>query len=235
MLRYFCFLAVILGARSASAPFIKPCQTTDNACVVSSAQAAVPFIAPGIPELGVKSLDPMLLEEVRSDQGGLHLLFKNTVLTGMKGCSVDAVKMKNNKQTVTIRCSVMLKGDYTLSGQLLVLPVQGEGPYTIHIRDIVIKAFTEIETVPGADGKPHWNIAKWRHTFNVKTSTVFDFENLFNGNQILATPVAEFMNSNWRDVMQEVAGPIVHAIVSNVVDGVQALYKAVPVEELIVQ
>lgn len=48
----------------------------------------------------------------------------------------------------------------------------------------------------------------------------------------LAEPIQQFLNSNWRDVMNEVAPPIVYAIVEGVVNGVQALYKAVPAEEL---
>lgn len=48
----------------------------------------------------------------------------------------------------------------------------------------------------------------------------------------LAEPINQFMNNNWRDVMNEVAGPVVSAIVEGVVNAVEALYKAVPAEEL---
>jgi hypothetical protein len=75
-----------------SAPFIKPCPKSDLTCIRASAQAAVPFIAPGIPALGIPSVDPMRLDVIRGDQGGLQLTFKNTVLTGMKDCAVDNVK-----------------------------------------------------------------------------------------------------------------------------------------------
>ncbi|XP_026744443.1 circadian clock-controlled protein-like [Trichoplusia ni] len=237
VIAYFCFLAVILGAKSASAPFIKPCKGGDNACIVSSAQAALPIIAAGIPELGIKSIDPMHLEVIKGDQGGLALTFKDTTVTGMKGCNVDGIKhdIKKAKQIVTIRCSVDLNGLYKLDGQLLVLPIKGEGKYNIKIRDIVIKTTTELKTVPGADGKQHWHIDSWKFASQVKTSARFDFDNLFNGNKILAGPVEDFVNTNWRDVMQEIAPPIVHAIVARVVEGVEALYKAVPANELFIE
>lgn len=48
----------------------------------------------------------------------------------------------------------------------------------------------------------------------------------------LADPIQQFLNSNWRDVMNEVAPPIVYAIVDGVVKGVEAVYKAIPAEEL---
>ncbi|KAI5633350.1 hypothetical protein NE865_13959 [Phthorimaea operculella] len=233
MLRYFCLLAVVLvGAKSASAPWIKPCQLSDNACVLASANAIVPFMAPGIPEWNMKSLDPMKMDIVKSEQSGLKLTFRNTVVDGMKGCKVDGIKVNKGKQQLLIRCDVTLSGNYTLTGQLLIFPVEGEGPYTLSIRDIVIKVVANIETVDGPDGKPHWSITSWKHNYNIKTSTVFHFSNLFNGNKVLADPVSKFMNDNWREVMDEVAGPIVYAIVSNTVDSVKAFYAAVPSSEL---
>ncbi|KAJ2951299.1 hypothetical protein O0L34_g5702 [Tuta absoluta] len=239
MLRYFCVLAVFLvGAKSASAPWLKPCQLSDNACVVASANAVVPFMAPGIPEMNMKSLDPMRMDLVKSEQAGLKLVFRNTVVTGMKGCKVDGIKITmdnakpKGKQTVLIRCDVTLTGNYTLDGQLLIFPVQGDGPYTLSIRDIVIKVVANVDTVDGSDGKPHWVVASWKHNYNIKTSTVFHFDNLFHGNKVLADPISKFINENWREVMNEVAGPIVHAIVSNTVDSVKAFYAFVPANEL---
>ncbi|XP_028177870.1 protein takeout-like isoform X2 [Ostrinia furnacalis] len=236
MLRCLCFFAAVFSVRSASAPFITPCKQGDAACLKSSAQAALPIIAPGIPELGIKPLDPLRLDLVKGDQGGLQLSFRDTVLTGMKGCTVENVKhdLTKGKSLVVIKCSVNLQGNYKLGGQLLILPIQGEGKYTINIQDIVIKTYSDITTVEGADGKPHWHITDWRNSYQVKTGTQFQFDNLFNGNKVLAVPVHDFVNNNWREVMQEIAGPIVRAIVAAVVDDVEALYKAVPAEELFI-
>lgn len=50
----------------------------------------------------------------------------------------------------------------------------------------------------------------------------------------LAQPVLDFANSNWKDVMQEISPPVVEAIVAEVLNAVEALYKAVPVDELTV-
>lgn len=74
------------------APFIKPCKLDDRQCVIQSAQAALPIIAPGIPELKVPSLDPLRIDLVKGDQGSLKLTFRDTDVNGMKGCSVDNAK-----------------------------------------------------------------------------------------------------------------------------------------------
>lgn len=74
------------------APFIKPCKTGDRQCIIRSAQAALPIVAPGIPELDVPSMDPLRLDLIKGDTGSLKLTFKNTDVKGMKGCSVDNAK-----------------------------------------------------------------------------------------------------------------------------------------------
>ncbi|CAF4852661.1 unnamed protein product [Pieris macdunnoughi] len=235
MFRILYLLGLGLSVQCASAPFIKPCKPGDSACILASARAAAPFLLPGIPDLGIKSLDPMHLNVIKSDQGGLKMVFKDTDLTGLKTCTIDNVKMDiaKMKQSVLLKCSKLaLKGNYKLSGQLLILPVQGDGPYTIDIRDIVIKVSTDLNTVTGSDGQQHWHISKWKHSYNVLTGAHFSFQNLFNGNTALATPVEEFANSNWKDVMQEIAPPIVHAVLEEIVAAVDNLYAAVPADQL---
>lgn len=56
---------------------------------------------------------------------------------------------------------------------------------TLFSGDIIIKSYTDVVNVTGADGKPHLHIKNWRHTFQVKTSTDFHFDNLFGGNKAL--------------------------------------------------
>ncbi|CAH2047685.1 unnamed protein product, partial [Iphiclides podalirius] len=234
MLGYLCFVVLFWNANSASAPFIKPCKDGDDKCILASSQAAIPFVAAGIPEFGVQPLDPLRVPHISSDQGTLKLSFKDTVLTGLKDCKIESIKHDRikGKQTLVLRCSMALEGDYVLDGQLLILPVQGKGKYSIKIRDIVIKTITDLTTEQGGDGKPHWKIVKWRDSFQVKGGATFRFDNLFNGNKVLAEPVVDFANTNWKDVMQEIAPPIVHAIVAEVFKNVEALYKAVPADQL---
>lgn len=42
----------------------------------------------------------------------------------------------------------------------------------------------------------------------------------------------DFVNSSWSEVMKEIAPPIVYAIVERVVQAVEALYVAVPADQL---
>ncbi|XP_046978247.1 protein takeout-like [Vanessa cardui] len=233
MLGIVCLLFA-LNAYTISASFIKPCKPEDSACIISSATQAIPFFAKGQPEMGIEPMDPLKLELIKSDQGGLKIIFKDSTLTGLKDCSVENIKYDTSKmkQHVALKCNLVLTGDYNIDGQLLILTAQGEGKYKIDIRDMLIKAVIDISTVNGKDGKPHWHISKWTYTFDVLTGTTFDFENLFNGNKALAQPVLDFVNTSWKDVMLEIAPPIVDAIVAKVVHSVESLYKFFPIDQL---
>ncbi|CAH2084393.1 unnamed protein product [Euphydryas editha] len=234
MFRVVCLLSLVLTANTASAPFIKPCKADDSACIVSSAAVAIPYFASGVPELGIKPMDPLKLSLIKSDQGGLKMTFKESTLTGLKDCNVENIKHDSSKmrQTVVLKCNLALTGDYDINGQLLILSTQGNGKYKIDIRDLVIKTIVDLTTVTGEDGKSHWHIKKWSRSFKVLTGTTFHFENLFNGNKVLAEPVLEFANTNWKDVMQEIAPPVIDAVVAEVVSAVEALYKSVPLDEI---
>ncbi|XP_045769911.1 circadian clock-controlled protein daywake-like [Maniola jurtina] len=236
MLRILSLFCLVLATHSASASFITPCKAGDSVCLASSAKAAIIAMAHGIPELGIKTLDPLKIPLIKSDHAGLKLAFRDSTLTGIKDCTLESIKYDavKQKQLLTLKCSVVLRGKYNLDGKLLILPVQGDGPFSIDIRDVKIKATLDLGTVTGKDGLPHWHISKWRYTFKVLTGAKFDFQNLFNGNQALGQPVLDFANEQWKDVMEEVAPPVAKAIVSDMVDAIEALYIAVPATELVV-
>ncbi|CAH2252418.1 circadian clock-controlled protein daywake-like [Pararge aegeria] len=234
MLKIISFLSLVLGCYSSSAPFITPCKPGDSACLIASANSAIAAFADGVPALGIKPIDPLQIPLIKSDHAGLKLVFRDSTLTGLKNCNVESVKhdAAKQKQSITLKCSAVLTGKYTLDGKLLILPVQGNGPFSIEIRDVVIKAIMDLATVTGKDGLPHWHIAKWRHSYKVLTGAKFDFQKLFNGNKALSEPVIEFANNQWRDVMAEVAPPVVEAMVSELIAQVENMYAAVPASEL---
>ncbi|XP_050348730.1 circadian clock-controlled protein daywake-like [Nymphalis io] len=233
MLALVC-LFFALNAYTVSASFIKPCKLEDSSCIVSSAKLAIPVFVKGEPNLGIEPMDPMQLALIKSDQGGLKIIFKDTTLNGLKDCSIENIKFDTSKmqQHVALKCNLLLTGHYNIDGQLLIFTAQGDGKFMIDIRDIFLKAIIDISTVNGKDAKPHWHISKWSYTFEVLTGATFNFENLFNGNKVLAQQLLDFVNTSWKEVMREIAPPIVDAIVAKVMNGVEAMYKAEPIDQL---
>ncbi|CAG9562797.1 unnamed protein product [Danaus chrysippus] len=225
-------LILLVGTASCDSDhFITPCHRDDRACLKLSAQAAVPILANGISSLGMKPLDPMDMEEVKANRAGLKMHFTNTKVLGLKHCTVlDLVRMTGNT-TITLKCSVALKGSYTLGGKLLIMDISGVGPYTIFIHDIVVKVKFNVGERE-AQGKRYWTIDSWKHSADVTGQVRFNFHNLFNGNVALAKQILDYANQNWHIIFEEVSPPIVKAIVSQIVNETTKLFNKIPIEEL---
>ncbi|GBP69861.1 Protein takeout [Eumeta japonica] len=200
--------------------------------MVESASRAVPVIAAGVQQLGLRPLDPLLLERIGASQAGLDMDFRNTQVKGLSNCRILNLSRQAQRLSLETQCSVQLGGEYRLGGRLLVLPVEGEGRYRIRIQDIVVK----LELGVGVERRgahEHWRLASWRHSARVLTGADFHFQNLFRGNKQLSDAVHQFANSNWREIFQEVAPPIVKAVVAGVVEETSKLFEKVPLSELI--
>ncbi|OWR46126.1 juvenile hormone binding protein an-0128 precursor [Danaus plexippus plexippus] len=207
MLSVIALLCFVVTSDGVSvASFFPLCKLGDDACMLSSAKSSLPILVKGIPELGVGSIDP------------IH----------------DHIK---KKQYTKITCDVTLSGNYEVQGKVLILPVEGNGKYNIDIRGISVKCnfnLTEFEE----SGVSHWKISDdWSdsYKFKVRDGATFHFENLFNGNKILADPVLELINSNWKDIMEEIAPPIIKAVIVREVEAVNMLYSAVPADDFFVK
>lgn len=51
----------------------------------------MPILAVGIPEYGVKSLDPLHIPKIDGTSTELKLSVSDTVVKGMKGCTIPAI------------------------------------------------------------------------------------------------------------------------------------------------
>nr|XP_021192596.2 protein takeout [Helicoverpa armigera] len=230
----FVIVCVAVWLAECSGSFITPCREEDLPCLKASAQEAVPILAAGIPSMGIATLDPMHVDRVKTMQAGLLMDFRNTSVTGLKHCKVLMLKRHGPLTNLDLKCSVTMVGDYTLGGKLLIMPINGDGRYTIKIRDIVVKIQFHIGQKT-RDGDQYWVVESWKHTSEVEKGVHFRFKNLFNGNQELSDAVHNFANSNWRDIFHEVAPPIVKAIVSKIVSESTKLFDKVPIKELVIE
>ncbi|CAG9562801.1 unnamed protein product [Danaus chrysippus] len=240
MLTVAALLCFILGANGASvSPFLTMCKVGDDACLLSFAKSSLPVLVKGIPEMGFHSLDPMYISLIVSDESGLKLKFKNSTLTGLSGCLIEKFKFDhlNKKLLLKATCDVTLTGDYEVKGQVLILPVEGNGKYKIDIHGVTFKSLLNLSYVEKS-GVSHWKIDDdWSETYKykVRDGVVFHFENLFNGNKILAEPVLEMLNTNWEVIMEEISPPIVKVIVGYEVEAVSNLLGSVPADEFFIQ
>ncbi|KAL0880474.1 hypothetical protein ABMA27_002884 [Loxostege sticticalis] len=225
----FCALACV---QASLAPFIEPCLENDSRCHLHSATNALPSIAGGVPELGIVSLDPMRLGRVRTNNAGLSMEFRNTVIKGLKNSRIVRLVRRGKHLEMSLKCTLEMRGDYTMSGRLLVMPIEGDGKYRIRIRDMVVDVRIDFgERFAGGD--TFWTVQHWNQTSRVETGADFRFQNLFKGNKKLSDGIHEFANSNWQEIFREVAPPMVQKTVGQIIAEVAKLFNKVPLKDLI--
>ncbi|GBP79261.1 Circadian clock-controlled protein [Eumeta japonica] len=214
-------------------PFLKPCSASDpqlDACVARAIQAAGPRFAEGLQEFGVAPLDPVRLGTVTVNNPALRLTFTDTVVTGLKGFRLNSVKMNPQKGKVTLDfvANVTLKAHYKMDGQVLILPIRGDGQAKIKITNLNIIIKYDYETENG-----HWRVPSYKDTYKMERAQ-FKFNNLFGGNnKELSNTVHMVMNTNWESVIKDIAPVAFEQIIMACVNEVKKFFSAVPAIDLL--
>ncbi|RZF42956.1 hypothetical protein LSTR_LSTR004258 [Laodelphax striatellus] len=205
-------------------PYISPCKKSEpdlDACVVKHGQQAIPKFINGDPKYRVPKLDPLEITELVVNQGtrqiGLSLRLKNTKIYGLRNAkfvksTTDLVK-RHIEWDFTIDW-IQILGRYVVSGQVLVLPITGEGAANVTITDLKITYKYDWDLIKKANGKEYMNFTKSEINFE-NGRTYFKLENLFNGDKTLGDNMNFFLNENWKEVTQEL-GPAVGEAISEV-------------------
>ncbi|XP_022828230.1 protein takeout-like [Spodoptera litura] len=231
---FVCFvLSYIACVHAGSLPsFIRPCSRSDpnlNECVEKVISVAGAKFTEGIPELGIAPLDPVELGTVVVDNPALKLTFTDTVVTGLKGFRINTYKINpdKGKATLDFTANVTLKAHYDMNGQVLILPIRGNGQSKIKITNLNIVVKYDFEEKDG-----HWIVPSYKDHYKMDRAQ-FKFTNLFGGNKELAQTTERFTNENWEIIMSEIAPPALKQIIKKCVDQVKKFFAAIPARELL--
>ncbi|XP_072932836.1 uncharacterized protein [Epargyreus clarus] len=141
----------------------------------------------------------------------------------------DVVK---SRLYVKAECSTEMNGHYDMSGQLLFLSIRGHGKFKVIIRKGVFSVTCALAKTTKPDGKIHWHVKDWKYTFELRDKSTLVFENLFEGNELLARAAREVIDSGSNDVVLEIGKPIFDSIMGTITSTINQFYDAVPEEDL---
>ncbi|KAJ2951174.1 hypothetical protein O0L34_g5566 [Tuta absoluta] len=232
----FVFVVLLVGV-SVGDPTntIIPCKKSDKACIEASAKAAMGRFSQGYPEYGVDSSDPLPLDEIVGDLSTLKFKFTNTTAVGIGKCDINKpnLDLDNSKLSFEMVCpDITMSGHYVISGQLLILPVEGDGDYSIISKKYVFTIDAELKQVQGSDGRQHLAVKNFKFTSDAQAPITYDFKNLFNGQKDLAEGVLKFANENWKEVADFVQEPVISTLLKRLVKNLNKFLKLVSVDEL---
>ncbi|XP_050679024.1 uncharacterized protein LOC126975259 [Leptidea sinapis] len=232
-LKYLVFITTCFaGVYSAS--FVNKCKSGDSKCVKESAAILIPRFGDGIPELGIEPVDPLFIKMSDASSPNLKLILTDYTLSGLKSCIPKKVKYDKSKSKIFLKilCSAQLEGSYEIKGQLLILPLEGRGPIHVTINKAEISVEADLNEIE-KDGVKYWNIKDYKQGYELKDKSVVVFDNLFGGNDVLASAAKEVIAQSGNEIILEVGSPIIADFVKGVVSVVNKMFHSIPISELI--
>ncbi|CAG9787826.1 unnamed protein product [Diatraea saccharalis] len=214
---------------------VPKCKISDTKCLTASAQMAIPLFAPGIPEIGAPPIDEMQIKYVKVALAGLNLDVKDATLKGLKDAKIYKVRVDMEKKEIkyVFISDPWLEGKYTASGQLLVLPISGDGDVSIKIKNGEIDVTHTFDVVKNADGKDVIKLKGFSFKYDIKDGANYYLGNLFNGNKELSNALLKFMNENWKLLSEEFGEPVLRACIKIIHTAIKKYLYAHPLEELV--
>lgn len=111
-------------------------------CLKTSIQSVIPELSEGYPKLRIPAIEPFELPSLEIDHGkgsskavSIDLKLKDVKIMGLTSTVVDSLKIDvdNYKLTGKIGFSkpLVITGQYTVNGKVLVLPITGNGACNI--------------------------------------------------------------------------------------------------------
>lgn len=187
----------------------------------------------------------MIVDNVIIDHGGssnsrfnLKSSFKDVIITGLTTSRVtklmtDFEKFRMKSEIFTERLD--LTGNYELDGQIIFLPITGEGHANISMHQMTSQHDMRGEYfVNPEDGETYVNITNYRIKFKPKYVT-FDFENLFNGDKVLGDTMNQFMNQNWKAVFNGLIPEYAKFFGSKFISVANNVFQKVPLKNIFLE
>ncbi|KAK7866340.1 hypothetical protein R5R35_003268 [Gryllus longicercus] len=170
------------------------------------------LLGKGIPELGLPSINPLEVAElIIGESGGpvsLSVRFRNAVVTGLTDATFYGGKFdfkdKNNMSIIFTSAveTVNFDADYEMSGRMLLIPLSGKGrcKFTYYNLNSTLGPTGKMITIKG---KEYFNVTDFYILLHKIENVNFQFDNLFNGDKNVGSPILKLINDNWQKLWGE--------------------------------
>ncbi|XP_073820497.1 protein takeout-like [Musca autumnalis] len=209
-MKIFCIIIGILAVNGVYGEIPK-CKYEDEACFITAAHHVLENHPGGLPEVNLLAIDPFPLKTFNlqrnpSSPVNVELKLTDATMDGLKGLKFSTFKAfaadlsGRNSITATLP-SLIIKGKYTLDGNVLVLPIKGNGNAEIKFINLKVSYSFDLKKVV-KDGQTF--VAVEHVKMQLEPENVqFQFDGLFDGDASLQKTTNDFINSNWKEIYQE--------------------------------
>uniref|UniRef100_A0A336M7Y7 CSON010873 protein n=1 Tax=Culicoides sonorensis TaxID=179676 RepID=A0A336M7Y7_CULSO len=187
----------------------------DN-CFKQLFEHTFPYLAKGIPEIGVPHFEPLHISKVSVSRGSGNLNlqggFHNLIVHGPSNTTVRRASLDMDKKVLDFELEIprlRINAQYNLKGQILLLPIVGNGDVAMTLKNVKTRVVTKFSLQNLPEEAIH--IDEMRVTFIVGGLRIH-LDNLFNGNKVLSASLNMFLNQNAHEVLAELKSDLEHGL-----------------------
>ncbi|XP_022821576.1 protein takeout-like [Spodoptera litura] len=236
----FILFSVLNGCLFKELPdYIHVCKrdpATINDCVVKSIEALRPQLTNGIPELGVPSIEPFLINEIKaltSDSTPLRASGHNIKVTGASAFVIKSLSV--DLDTLKIRVHLRFpklhfEGDYKLDAQVLIVPLKGQG----QLNADAVKCDAELvfhSQIVTKDGVEYIKFKKIEADISIKDYRV-KLDGLFNGDRTLGEAANQAINQNRGEFLKATKPHLEKTVATNLLQVANNIVDGLTLEQL---
>ncbi|XP_050100757.1 protein takeout-like [Anopheles aquasalis] len=188
----------------------------EDDCFKKMFEGTFPYIAKGIPEIGVQPFDPLRIESIQVSRGsgGLTLSggFKKLSIKGPSNTTVRRASLDFGKKVLAFDLEIpklRIDAVYNLKGNVLLLPLVGDGDVTMTLKNVKTAVVTKFSVRPMPEDAIF--IEEMKVTFLVGGMRIH-LDNLFQGNQVLGASLNLFLNQNAAEVIGELRSDLEYGL-----------------------
>lgn len=222
-------------------PYVKQCQAADPKlvqCITASLHHLRPYLAQGIPEIEMPSVEPFRMDELSlsltTGPNGYKVTLRDLDIFGASNFTISDLKLSQGSEPFQAHIKIpelKINARYTSSGVLIILPASGQGNFHSTLGDI-------LATVQGTKssrqraGQEYLHIDTLDIDLNIKTVRMV-VKKVFNNNRILAEATNLFLRENGHEVLKAMM-PQLRQKLSDVFKGISnQLLTHVPIDMLL--
>ncbi|CAH0553017.1 unnamed protein product [Brassicogethes aeneus] len=234
------FIAVFIVSAIGLPPptYIKPCSISKDfeKCSLQVGKHALASFARGDKKYGIPPLDPFNFKLLEINSGTLKITLTDIVAMGLS--TADFTGMKIIVPTKRVKMGLKLNhlsltGQYEMNGKILVLPIQGKGPFQLHFYNGTYEYSYDLKQEV-RDKITYAEIANDDLEIDIKSAKI-NFENLFNGDKVLGDETNRFLNENFEEVFKDLDQALKQSISSVCRLVLQNFFKRIPYKDLFLE
>nr|NP_001298983.1 uncharacterized LOC106122053 precursor [Papilio xuthus]BAM17824.1 takeout/JHBP like protein [Papilio xuthus] len=240
MTKMYIFLVILSFALHCSCntivPFIKACNLNDEDCLLTAnMQIAYPYIADGIPEIGVPRMDPMNFENITmwAEQNNFRFMLPYLQIRGGRRCRVVEFRQLRDQSAIKliVDCPMIGTGTYKFNGKMLIFDIDKEGDFRMQTNSMRTTITAKFEKV-FINGKNYWKLLTYEFFSEPRESMNIDLAGLFSGDLEQVQPMMNVFNKDMTTIWQ-VGEPIENGIAKNVFNTLKIFFNRVPIDEFL--